>query len=167
LEYTYPVFESDAEAIRYAIKPNVSGTFGLTGSYAAKNNAGVGLYLSSNIIQRLRADMFIVSETGLLHISPRDTTAKTLASSWPGTLVLVTIRLSRNDLSVNLHEMMAEFREAAQREIARSDIRDLVARFDVSIENYFGRYAENKQEAIKFRDRHLLPAVDAGKAIRL
>ena len=167
LERTYPVFESDAEAIRYAIKPNVSGTFGMTGSYAAKNNAGVGLYISSNIVQRLHADMFIVSGNGLLHISPRDTTAKTLASAWPGTLVLVTIRLSRKDISVNLHQMMAEFREAAQREIARSDIRDLVGRFDLNVENYFGRYAENKEEAIRFRDRHLLPAVDDGKTILL
>ncbi len=42
-----------------------------------------------------------------------------------------------------------------------------MSRFDVGVENYFGRFAENKEEAIRFRDRYLIPAVDEGKNILL
>ncbi len=58
----YPVFPSDMEAIRYAIRPGVSGTFGSSDPYQAKNNAGVGQYLSSNIVRKLRAQMYRARE---------------------------------------------------------------------------------------------------------
>jgi hypothetical protein len=68
LQQTYPSFESDEDAIKYAIRPQVSGTFGISDAYKGKNNAGIGLYLSSNIIRRLKANMHIISGNGLLHI---------------------------------------------------------------------------------------------------
>nr|WP_274704876.1 STAS-like domain-containing protein [Deinococcus geothermalis] len=33
--------------------------------------------------------------------------------------------------------------------------------------NYFGEYAENKAEAIKFREKHLMPALREGKNVKL
>jgi hypothetical protein len=167
LERAYPAFPSDVEAIREAIKPQVSGTFGASSPYKAKNNAGVGLFLSTNIIRRLRAEMFIVSGDGLLHISPRDITEKTLQSRWPGTLVFVTIKIRPSDRPVNLHEMMAQFRDAASAEIAARDETEITARYVVSILNRFGPYAENKEQAVNFRDRRLIPALEEGKSILL
>ncbi|GAB0058830.1 hypothetical protein SIID45300_03187 [Candidatus Magnetaquicoccaceae bacterium FCR-1] len=35
----------------------------------------------------------------------------------------------------------------------------------IVINNDFGRYAENKQEAINFKDRRLMPAIHEGKVI--
>lgn len=99
LEQAYPPFEDDVSAINYALKPQVSGTFGISSSYQAKNNAGVGLFISSNIVRKLHADMFIVSGNGLVHISPIDITSRILTHSWPGTVVLVkpeTIRALRD-----------------------------------------------------------------------
>ena len=93
LEQTYPGLASDEEALRLSIQPEISGTFGQQNPYSNRNNAGMGLFLSSNIIRRLRADMYLVSGNGVIHISPTDTTSKTLTTSWPGTFALITVRL--------------------------------------------------------------------------
>jgi hypothetical protein len=167
LEQAYPPFETDLHAIREAIKPQVSGTFGQTNPYSGKNNAGAGLYLSTNIIRKLRAEMFIVSGNGLLHISPRDITGKDLNQSWPGTFVFVTLKIQKSDSPINLHEIMAEFRKDAAQEISMRDAKEQEERYTVSVENYFGRYAENKEEAVKFRDKRLLPAIEDGKSVLL
>ena len=167
LEQAYPAFESHLVAIREAIKPQISGTFGPAGLYAGKNNAGVGLFLSTNIIRKLRAEMFILSGNGLLHVSPRDITGKDLNRSWPGTLVFVTLKIQQSDRPINLHDIMAEFRNAAANEISLRDAEEQEKRYVVSIENYFGQYAENKEEAVRFRDRRLLPAIEGGKSITL
>lgn len=167
LENAYPPFEDDVAAIRHAIKPQVSGTFTKSQAYGAKNNAGVGLYLSTNIVQRLHAEMFIVSGSGLLHISPRDITGKGLSSRWPGTFVLVTIKLRRQPMDLSLQGMLAEFRESARREISTSEVQEFVSSFPVSVYNYFGRYAENKEEAIRFRDQYLVPEIRRGKSVLL
>jgi hypothetical protein len=61
LEKAYPKFPTHADALRYSIRPQVSGTFGPSNMYGAKNNAGMGLYISSSILQRIHADMYLVS----------------------------------------------------------------------------------------------------------
>jgi len=147
-----------------AIKPQVSGTFGKSDPYKAKNNAGVGLYLSSNIVRRLNADMYIVSGDCALHISPRDTTGTGLSNPWPGTFVLVTIRVEEG-AKFALHSMMQEFRDAAQKELEKGENRDEITRHYLSIYNYFGSFAEDKQSAIKYRDTKIIPAIEEGKTI--
>lgn len=167
LEQAYPPFENDASAIVHALKPQVSGTFGTNSSYQAKNNAGVGLFISSNIVRKLHADMFIISGNGLVHVSPIDVTSRSLAHSWPGTIVLVNLKLSELAETLNLQKMMSEFRQAASSEIAsRTDTADENS-FYVSFENFFGRFAEDKQSAINFRTKRLLPAIEEGKTVVL
>lgn len=164
IEQAYPGQESHEDAIKLAIRPKISGTFGKNDPYTNKNNAGMGLYISSNIIRRLNADMHVVSGNGLLHISPRDVTGKTLETAWPGTFVLVTLRLEENP-KFFLHKIMQEFREAANEEQLNADKKENEGRFYVSVMNYFGRYAEDKEAAIKFRDQRIFDAVREGKAI--
>lgn len=166
IEQTYPGQESHEEAIRLAIKPQVSGTFALNDPYTQKNNAGIGLFISTNIIRRLNAEMHILSGDGLLHISPRDITAKSLEYSWPGTMVLVTIRLDRTS-SPNLLQMMQEFRESAFKEQKNADNSEEKSTYYISINNYFGKYAEDKEAAIKFRDKRISPALEENKRILL
>ncbi len=165
LSQAYPGIETDVEAIKLAIKPQVSGTFGpQTNPYHAKNNAGVGLYLSTNIVRRLNADMHIMSGNGLLHVSPRDITSKQLLSFWPGTTILVSIKLS-DDADFSLESMMQEFREAAREELERVKAMEIEKNFYIDVENHFGPYAEDKHAAIKFRDNKLLPEMRQGKNI--
>lgn len=164
LEQAYPGFESDEEAIRKAIRPQVSGTFGISDPYKAKNNAGVGLYISSNIIRRLSADMHIVSGNGVVHISPRDITSRTLSNSWPGTFVLVSVRIAE-EAKFALHSMMQEFRESARKEVEKHDAEKQNDDFYCSITNFFGPFAEDKSAAISFRDRKIIPAISEGKKI--
>lgn len=164
LTQAYPGIATDEEAIRLAIQPEVSGTFGIQDPYTSRNNAGMGLYLSSNIVRKLRAEMHICSGNGIVHISPTDTTAKTIGASWPGTFILVTVRIDRGT-EFALDAMMSEFREHARTEVKARTNAAQQERLYISVYNYFGRLADVKSEAIQYRDRHLLPAVEKGMSI--
>lgn len=164
IEQAYPGLASDVEAIQLAIKPQKSGTFGKADPYTDKNNAGMGLYISSNIIKRLNADMHIISGNGLLHISPRDITERTLKNRWPGTVVLVTLNLEDEPTFV-LHNLMQEFRELAKKEQQHADEAESENRLYFSVEDYFGKYAEDKEAAIKFKEKYIFPAIDDDKLI--
>ena len=164
IEQAYPGQESDVDAIRLALKSQRSGTFGKNDPYISKNNAGMGLYISSNIIRRLNADMYVVSGNGAVHISPRDVTNTTLTNSWPGTFVLVTLRIENNP-TFELTEMMQEFRASAEEEQLSAQSREKKSQYYLSIENYFGTFAEDKEAAIKFRDSRLFPELNGGKTI--
>lgn len=167
LRQSYPSLADDVEAILLALKPQVSGTFNGSGQiYGAKNNAGVGLYLSSSLVKRLHADMYIVSGHGLVHVSPTEVTRKKLRYSWPGTFVYVTLTLGAI-ADLNLQKMMAEFRKAAAFELEQANSNDQQQSFYLNMRNYFGRYAEDKQLAIKLRDEKILSAVEAGKTITI
>lgn len=164
LSQTYKGIESDIDAIKMAIKPQVSGTFGSSNPYESKNNAGVGLYISTNIIKKLKADMHIISGNGVLHISPRDVTGHTMEASWPGTIVLVSIKLETG-VDFAFHTMMQEFRDAAISELNKGTERENDGKYYLSIDNFFGPFAEDKQAAIKVRDERILPEISLGKKI--
>ena len=164
IEQAYPGQESHEGAIKTAIRPKVSGTFGRTDPYTSKNNAGMGLYISTNIIRRLNADMHVISGDGVLHVSPRDITGRTLKKNWPGTFVLVALKIE-NDPTFILHKLMQEFRADAEREQKIGDSTESEGRFYLNISNYFGHHAEDKESAIKFRDNRLFPRIVEGKNI--
>lgn len=164
LSQAYPAIATDEEAIRLAVQPEVSGTFGTQDPYTSRNNAGMGLFLSSNIIRKLRADMHVCSGNGLVHISPMDTTGKNLDAMWPGNFVLVTVRLDRG-VEFTLDTMMNEFREQARVEVNARNSVSVKERLYISAFNFFGRHADVKDEATRYRDRHLIPAVDEGRSI--
>lgn len=167
LEQSYPAFPTHQQAITYALRPNVSGTLlQQSGPYAKKDNAGMGLTYSSLMLRRLKGDMYIVSHDGLVHVSPEDVTSRSLKYSWPGTFVLVNLNLSEAS-SLPLEELMAEIRANGEKEVEDASERENSNKCSVNIFNYFGKWAEDKDAAITFRDRHLLPAIDAGKRIEL
>lgn len=164
LEQSFGPFQTDEEAIRKALRPNVSGTFKGNDPYISKDNAGVGLFISSNIIRKLNADMHIVSGLGVVHVSPTDVTGRTLSHPWPGTFVLIKVKLHQ-EMDLNLHALMAELREVADLEISRADREESSNRQLLVVENYFGKHAEDKEAAIAHRNRYLLPAIDEGRSI--
>ncbi|MCI5144392.1 MAG: ATP-binding protein [Candidatus Electrothrix sp. AR3] len=116
MERNYPPFESDEDAILHSLKHQASGTFGKNDPYKSKDNVGVGLSMSSNIVQKLNGDMHIVSQNGLVHVSPTDKTTKSLTSTWPGTLVLVSLNLGQN-LDITLHKLIPEIQPIELRKI--------------------------------------------------
>ncbi|WP_081313233.1 STAS-like domain-containing protein [Acinetobacter johnsonii] len=164
LEQTYPGLDNDEEAIRLAIQPEKSGTFAKTDPYQAKNNAGMGLYLSSNIIRKLKGEMYIISGNGLVHISPRDITSTTLKNSWKGTIAFLSIQIG-GDEKTDLDEILQELRENAESERSRRQNEKQEGQFVLNMLNYFGDFAEIKLEAINIRDKYLLPEIERGKKI--
>lgn len=166
LAQAYPATSSDEEALRLAIQPEISGTFGKQDPYTNRNNAGMGLFLSSNIIRRLRADMHLISGNGVLHVSPNDLTSQTLASSWNGCFALLTIKLDQsNKFAYDL--MMEEFRQQARNEVQARKGAELEDRHYLNIFNFFGKHADDKTAAIQYRNRYLLTAVDDKKILFL
>lgn len=167
LEQTYPAFPTHQEAIAYALRPNVSGTFSQQSQpYAVQNNAGLGLTYSSQMLKRLKGDMYIASHDGVVHVSPEDVTTRKLQHSWQGTFVLINLDVGET-FGISLEQLLAEVRASAQAEVDGASAKDAEKRYAISIFNYFGKWAEDKDAAITFRDRHLLPAIEAGKRIDL
>ncbi|WP_353115332.1 DUF4325 domain-containing protein [Nitratidesulfovibrio sp.] len=166
LEQSSMPFADSCEAIIEAIKPGKSGTFGASRPYESKNNAGMGLYISNNIIKKLHSDMHIISYDGSVHISPSDVTHKKLETPWPGTFVWLTVKLNKNS-RFTYESTLSELRSAAEREILEKDSSEISKTLLVDIYNYFGRNAEVKPEAIAYRDKYILPAILEGKSIKL
>jgi hypothetical protein len=164
LSQAYPGIENDASAIELALKPKVSGTFVRNEPYTAKNNAGVGLFLSSNVIRKLNADMHVVSGNGVVHISPRDVTARTITTRWNGTFVYVTVKLGVTK-NLSYQKMMIELRAAAMRELSQGSKQEQKENYYFNVKNHFGSHAEDKESAIRIRDKYLFPQVHQGKSL--
>lgn len=162
LSKVYPGLSNDVEAILKALKPQVSGTFYDSNPYKMQNNAGVGLFISSNIIRKLYADMYIISGNGLVHISPTEITTKTLSNFWQGTFIFVTIRLAKGTI-FSLEQVMSSLRDEAKRENIKNETQH--TNHYLNIVNYFGKFAEDKGEAISYRDKYLVEAVDQNQDI--
>lgn len=166
ISQAYSGIASDLDALRVAIQPKKSGTFFNSDPYTNKNNAGMGLYISTSLIKRMKAEMHIISGEGLLHISPMDITGKILKNPWPGTMVLVTLKIEENSSFV-LNEVMGEFRAQAEKEQKRADKEEKENSFYLNVENYFGKYPIDKEAAIKFKERYIFPAITANKDLIL
>ena len=77
LSQSYSGLEDDVEAILLALKPQVSGTFnGSAQHMQPRIMPGSACILSSNIVGRLHAHMYIISGNGLVHISPTEADAE-------------------------------------------------------------------------------------------
>jgi len=91
-------------------------------------------------------------------------TSRTLRYSWPGTVVLVFVKLGLES-DLNLQRMMSEVRSSAQNEIKESTKRESGDRLYLLVHNLFGKCAEDKQAAIRYRDTKLLPALGGGQSV--
>jgi hypothetical protein len=118
------------------------------------------------MLKRLRGDMHIVSQDGVVHVSPEDVTSRRLVQRWHGTFVLINLNMKETP-DVSLSDLLAEIQRSAQVEESGATSRDREGTFYLSVFNYFGKYAEDKDAAITYRDRHLLAAVSAGKKLEL
>jgi uncharacterized protein DUF4325 len=118
------------------------------------------------MLKRLKGDMYIVSHNAVVHVSPEDVTSHQIRTFWPGTFVLINLDVGSAP-SVSLEDLMSEIRVNAQKELDGASREEESERYVVSIFNYFGKYAEDKDAAITFRDRRLMPAIELGKKIDL
>ena len=64
-----------------------------------------------------------------------------------------------------LQQIMQEFRAEAINEQVKADKREAENTYYLSIYNFFGSFAEDKESAIKFRNEKLFPAIDDGSII--
>lgn len=167
LEQTYAPFTNNTDAIAMALEPEISGTFGVNvGPYKQQNNAGMGLYLSSNLGKTLEADMYIVSGDGVAHISPLDVTYTTLENAWPGTFIYMTIGFDRLK-TYDLHKHLEDFRKHATETVAKRNNIVRAPELYIDMYNYCGERCEVKLEAINLRERKIIPAIKKGEIVIL
>ena len=167
LEQTYAPFTNNIDAIAMALEPEISGTFGVNvGPYKQQNNAGMGLYLSSNLGKTLEADMYIVSGDGVAHISPLDVTYTTLNNSWPGTFIYMNIGFDRLK-TYDLHKHLEDFRKHATETVAKRNNIVRAPELYIDMYNYCGERCEVKLEAINLRERKIIPAIQKGETVIL
>ena len=167
LEQTYAPFTSNTDAIAMALEPEISGTFGVNvGPYKQQNNAGMGLYLSSNLGKTLEADMYIISGDGVAHISPLDVTYTTLNNSWSGTFIYMTIGFDRLK-TYDLHKHLEDFRKHAIETVAKRNNIVRAPELYIDMYNYCGERCEVKLEAINLRERKIIPAIKKGEIVIL
>ena len=167
LEQTYAPFTNNTDAIAMALEPEISGTFGVNvGPYKQQNNAGMGLYLSSNLGKTLEADMYIVSGDGVAHISPLDVTYTTLENAWPGTFIYMTIGFDRLK-TYDLHKHLEDFRKHATETVAKRNNIVRAPELYIDMYNYCGERCEVKLEAINLRERKIIPAIQKGETVIL
>ena len=167
LEQTYAPFTNNTDAIAMALEPEISGTFGVNvGPYKQQNNAGMGLYLSSNLGKTLEADMYIVSGDGVAHISPLDVTYTTLNNSWSGTFIYMTIGFDRLK-TYDLHKHLEDFRKHATETVAKRNNIVRAPELYIDMYNYCGERCEVKLEAINLRERKIIPAITKGETVIL
>lgn len=167
LEQTYAPFTNNTDAIAMALEPEISGTFGVNvGPYKQQNNAGMGLYLSSNLGKTLEADMYIVSGDGVAHISPLDVTYTTLENAWPGTFIYMTIGFDRLK-TYDLHKHLEDFRKHATETVAKRNNIVRAPELYIDMYNYCGERCEVKLEAINLRERKIIPAIKKGETVIL
>lgn len=167
LEQTYAPFTNNTDAIAMALEPEISGTFGVNvGPYKQQNNAGMGLYLSSNLGKTLEADMYIISGDGVAHISPLDVTYTTLNNSWPGTFIYMTIGFDRLK-TYDLHKHLEDFRKHAIETVAKRNNIVRAPELYIDMYNYCGERCEVKLEAINLRERKIIPAIKKGEIVIL
>ena len=167
LEQTYAPFTNNTDAIAMALEPEISGTFGVNvGPYKQQNNAGMGLYLSSNLGKTLEADMYIVSGDGVAHISPLDVTYTTLENAWPGTFIYMTIGFDRLK-TYDLHKHLEDFRKHATETVAKRNNIVRAPELYIDMYNYCGERCEVKLEAINLRERKIISAIKKGEIVIL
>lgn len=159
LRQAFGPFATDLEALEKAVEPNVSGTFGVQTPYAVRNNAGLGLFIVSGLAKAIGAGFSLVSGSGALVSGKREA----LSAPWPGTIALLQAHVPKGEAPFDYEEELAKLRQLA----LAANGAPPNGEFVVSMFNYFGRFAESKDEAIRYRDRYLLPAVEAGKTIKL
>ena len=73
----------------------------------------------------------------------------------------------RSSPKTDLDGLLDEIRKKANEEASKLSAEEENLRFSISMFIFFGRFAEDKDAAIHFRDKYLLPAVQEGKMIEI
>jgi len=172
LRRAYPELQSDREALELATQPHVSGTFPTAGYASMRENAGLGLFIVREVLNRSDGKFSVVSGSGFLrsigyHGEGR---RKSYAiAPWQGTVVL--FKMFPGNL-VDFDMLMERLREAARRARKQAD-----APGEVFIDAADARTPETAimvseiirslDDIRRFREQVVLPAQSLGEQLDL
>ncbi|MBI4872152.1 MAG: STAS-like domain-containing protein [Candidatus Riflebacteria bacterium] len=171
----YEHIADDLEAVKLALLPHVSGTFGQSGYSSMSDNAGLGLFFIKEIVSRGLGGLFLGSGQGLVDVWGKEdgTEGKLYVRSrqrgWPGTFAVLQFRRGGIIDFGSLLELCRDLAAVSRRESGRIPLRFLEqpptgtdARV-IKVQDF----AENVELAAKLRDEVVLPELVAGRDVVL
>lgn len=175
LRNAYPELNSDQKAVRFALLPHVSGTFGAGAYQSMLNNAGLGLFFIKEIATRSGGGFFLGSGDMLVDLwgnrdgSPGKKYVHALKSGWRGTFALLQLR---KDSIGEFDALLSKCRDIAAE--VRKDRTELAVDFIDEPLDLDGiktiqikEFEEDVDAAASIRDEIILPTLSSSELIVL
>lgn len=171
----YPEITTELAALKFAMMPHVSGTFGTRMYGSMLDNAGLGLFFIKEIVERSAGGFFLASNNSLVDVwgnadgSPGKQIMTSRSAGWPGTFAVLQFRRNHvedfEDLLGVCRRLAAESRQSGGEETPHfvDSIPDEVNLPVVRV----GAFEEDVEAAARVRDETIIPTVAAGDIVVL
>lgn len=166
----YPEIDNNLKAIKLAILPHVSRTFGPSVYTAMRDNAGLGLFFIKQIASLSGGSFFLGSKDALLDIwGDKNGQQKKLYKlarndGWPGTFAYLQLRrdtISEFDGILTVCRRMAAEARKYPAELALDFIEEVPEVEELVVVNV-REFEEDVEEAAKVREELILPTIAKG-----
>ncbi len=175
LQPRYGELTDDLNALKFALLPHVSGTFGQGAYGSMQNNAGLGLFFIKEITTRTSAGFFLASGRSLVDLwgnadgSPGKKYVYSGRGGWPGTFAMLQLRRDNIEDFDSLLAVCRELAAHARAEASEIDIDFVddtpehpnVLAIDVAA------FEEDVDMAAAVRDDTIIPSIRNGKIVVL
>lgn len=170
----YPEAETDLHALKVAILPHASGTFGQNMYGSMQNNAGLGLFFVKEISGRGGGSFDLISGGAMIsrwgkHDARKGSRDITMPSGiWAGTLAVVKLKaglIGSFDLLLDTCRSLASearedpYLQALEFVDSLEGIED--AKLKVNVNDYY----EDVEAAAKIRDTEIIPALERNETV--
>jgi hypothetical protein len=175
LKNRYPELTTDLTAIKFAMLPHVSGTFGQNAYGSMSDNAGLGLFFIKEIASRAGGGFFLGSRSALVDIWGNNDGSlgkryqEAIRGGWPGTFALVQLR---KDSIIEFDSLLSVCRELAAE--ARKDPTEIALDFIDDVPDISGltvvkiaEFEEDVDAAARAREDVILPTLARGEMVVL
>lgn len=169
----YPEITTDLTALKFALLPHVSGTFGPHAYASMSDNAGLGLFFIKEIATRSGGGFFLGSGNALVDLwGNQDGTfgkkyQSAIRGGWPGTFALLQLR---RDSIAEFGALLGVCRDLAAE--ARRDPTEIALDFVDEVPDIPGlvvvkvaEFEEDVDAAARNRDAIVSPALQGGKMV--
>ena len=167
--------ETDAQALTQAIRPHISGTFKPTAYASMKDNAGLGLFITSEIATMSNGSFLLGSGDTLLEVGedelgkPKKNLHQTKTGGWPGTFAMLQLR---RDGIGDFDDLLETCRDTAEKirtnplEFPLNFISN-ISELNNAINLPVREFEEDVEAAAQIRDETITPALNRGKSVVL
>ncbi len=171
----YPELNSDLAALKFALLPHVSGTFGMGEYGSMQNNAGLGLFFIREIATRAGGGFFLGSGKALVDLRGKaDGTAGKMyveseTSGWHGTFAMLQLRKDAIEDFAGLLAVCRGLAAEARRDdaqVALDFVEEIPESEDIEVIRVHD-FNEDVDEAARIRDDVITPRLMSKRLVVL